>query len=393
MTGPLYLAWRYLARHRVKTAILVFSIALIFFLPAGLDSLVDQSAAQLRARAASTPLLVGAKGSALELVLGALYFESSPSETIRWSELERIEASGLADPIPLHLGFRARGHPVVGTTLEYLDFRGLRVASGRPMGVLGECLLGARAARELGLVPGDALVTSPESVFDLAGVYPLKLRVAGVLAPSHGPDDLAVFVDVKTAWVIAGLGHGHADLAQPGAESAVLSRDGERIVANASVVEHNEITADNIDSFHFHGDLAGHPLSAVVAVPRDEKSRVLLMGRYTGPEEVAQIARPDAVMEELLDTVVTIRSYVVAAVGTVAVATLATAALVFLLSLRLRQREVETLVKIGASRGSVAVLLSSEVVFVLAAGALLAGGLTLAVGRFGEAAIRSFLLS
>jgi putative ABC transport system permease protein len=393
MTGPLHLAWRYLARHKVKSAILVASIALIVFLPAGLDSLVDQSAAQLTARAQTTPLLVGAKGSSLELVLSALYFESEPPEPVAWSEVERISTSALAEAIPLHLGFRARGHPIVGTTLEYLDFRGLVMAEGRRMAMLGECVLGAGAARTLGLAPGDALVSSPESVFDLAGVYPLRMRVAGVLAPSHGPDDLAVFVDVKTVWVIAGLGHGHQDLNEPGSEAAVLSRDGDRVVANAAVVEYNEISQDNLASFHFHGSLASHPVTAVIAIPESERSRVLLMGRYTGAEETVQVVRPLAVMDALLETVLTVRSYVIAAIGSVALATLATAALVFMLSLRLRRREVETLVKIGASRGSVALLLASEVVFVLGAGAFLAGALTLAVSRFGQAAIRALLLT
>jgi len=393
VSGPLYLAWRYLARHPIKTAILVASIALIAFLPAGLDSLVDQSAARLTARADSTPLLVGAKGSALDLVLSGLYFESDPPTPVSWSALERVAESGLAEPIPLHLGFRARGHPIVGTSLEYFDFRGLSVAAGRLMAMLGECVVGAGVARELGVSTGDSLLSSPESVFDLAGVYPLRMRVAGILAPSYGPDDRAVFVDVKTAWVIAGLGHGHQDLRSPEAEAAVLSREGERVVANAAVVEYNEITEQNAASFHFHGDRSGHPLSAVIAVPRDEKARVLLMGRFEGGDETVQVVRPAGVMDELLDTVLTVRSYVVAAMRSVAVATLATAALVFMLSLRLRQREVETLVKIGAARGSIAVLLASEVVFVLAAAALVASVLTLAVRHFGDAAIRALLLT
>ena len=59
MNGPLYLAWRYLLYHRVKTAILVTSIMLIVFLPVGLNVLVGQSAAELTARAEATPLLVG----------------------------------------------------------------------------------------------------------------------------------------------------------------------------------------------------------------------------------------------------------------------------------------------------------------------------------------------
>jgi putative ABC transport system permease protein len=397
VSGPLYLAWRYLVFHRGKAAILVLSIALIAFLPAGLNVLVGESAAQLRARAESTPLLLGAKGSPLELALSSLYFESRTPETFGFGEVERVRATGLAEAIPLHVGLAAGGQPIVGTELAYFDWRGLEIAAGRPMASLGECVLGAEAAKRLDAGPGDAVVSSPESVFDLAGVYPLRMRVAGVLAPSHGPDDRAVFVDVKTAWVIAGLGHGHADLAEAAQRKAVIRREsgpeGKRIVANASVKEYNEITPENAASFHFHGDVSAYPITAVLALPPDEKSRALLRGRYAAPDEPMQLLRPVGVIDELLGTVFTVQGYVVGALALVGLSTLATAALVFALSIRLRQREVETLTKIGGSRGSIAVVLAAEVVFVLLCSGLLAAGLTFATERLGGAAIRSLLLS
>ncbi len=392
MRDVLYLAWRYLAHHRLKTAILIASIALIVYLPVGLNVLVSQSAAQLTARAESTPLLVGAKGSPLELVLNSLYFESETPATSTHAEAERIAASGLADPVPLYVRFRSRSHPIVGTSLEYFPLRGLRMAAGRAMALLGECVLGAEAARALGAAPGDSVVSSPESVFDLAGVYPLRMKVVGVLERVHTPDDRAIFVDLKTAWIIEGLGHGHQDLAAPEAASALLSRSDERITANASVVQYNEITSDNIDSFHFHGELGRYPLTGVIAVPKSERAGVILLGRYEGADEVAQILPPARVMDELLDTILTIQSYVLAAVAVLAAATLATAGLVFWLGIRLRGRELETLWKIGGSRGAVAGMLVSEVVVVLVLAIAAAGGLTALTSRFGSAAIRGFLL-
>ena len=392
MSGVLYLAWRYLSYHRAKTAILVVSIALIVFLPAGLESVVDQGSRELTARAEGTPLIVGEKGSQLELVLASLYFESRTPQATRYEQVSRIEATGLAEAIPLHVRFQTRQHPIVGTSLEYFRFRGLGVERGRPMATLGECVVGAGAARRLGVGPGDHLISSPESVFDLAGAYPLKMRVVGVLAPSHGPDDGAVFVDLKTTWVIEGFGHGHRDLAAPEADALILAREGAEITANASVTEFNEITESNAASFHFHGDLGSYPVTAVIAVPPDAKSLALLMGRYESPDETAQAVLPAQVMDDLLETVFTIQSYVVAAIGGVAIATLATAALVFWLSIRLRQREIETLVKIGAARGSLAALLVSEVVAVLLFGCMLAAGLTLVASRFASVAVRSLLL-
>ena len=66
--------------------------------------------------------------------------------------------------------------------------------------------------------------------------------------------------------MIEGLGHGHQDLADPEAASGVLRTEGDRIIANASVVQYNEITADNIDSFHFHGDLSAFPPGPTFAI-------------------------------------------------------------------------------------------------------------------------------
>mgnify|MGYP001569619909 FL=1 len=392
MKDTLYLAWRYLAHHRVKTAILVGSLTLITFLPVGLNVIVGQSARELTARAEVTPLLVGAKGSPLELSLNSLYFESDTPALTTYSESLRIEESGLAKPIPLYVRFRSREFPIVGTTLEYFGFRGLTVASGRKMAVLGECVLGSRVAANLGIGPGDTVVSSPESVFDLAGVYPLKMQVVGVLEPSYTADDGAIFVDLKTAWVIQGLVHGHQDMDAPEAAAGVLKREGDTITANASVVQYNEITPDNVDSFHFHGGMAEYPISAIIAVPNDQKSGTILMGRYEAADDISQIVQPATVMNELLGTILTIREFVVAALLLVAVATLATAALVFLLSLRLRRREIDTMSKIGGSRLSIGTLLVSEIVAVLLAGVLLAGLLTLLTAQFGEGLIRALLL-
>lgn len=63
-------------------------------------------------------------------------------------------------------------------------------------------------AKSLGLKPGDSLVSSPEPLFDLVGVFPLKMKVVAVLEKSYTSDDLSVFVGMKIALVIQGLGHG-----------------------------------------------------------------------------------------------------------------------------------------------------------------------------------------
>jgi putative ABC transport system permease protein len=393
MKDVLYLAWRYLAYNRVKTTVLVASIMLIVYLPVALRVLVQQSAAELTARAEATPLLVGAKGSPLELALSSLYFESDPPELTTYAQATRVADTGLAQAIPMYVRFHVRSQPIVGTSIEYFDFKGLEIADGRRMAMLGECVVGSKAAEVLGVGVGGSVISSPESVFDIAGVYPLKMPVVGVLAPTYTPDDQAVFVDVKTAWIIQGLVHGHQDMAAPEAAPGVLSREGDNIVANASVVQYNEITPDNIDSFHFHGDVNDYPITAVIAVPHDQKSSTILMGRYESPDDPAQILKPTTVIDELLDTILTVQSFVIAGMLIVGLAALATAVLVFVLSLRLRKREIETMVKIGGARVRIAAVLVTEVAVVIALAMILAGGLTLLTGQFGSTAIRALLLT
>jgi hypothetical protein len=83
---------------------------------------------------------------------------------------------------------------------------------------------------------------------------------------------------------------------------------------------------------------------------------------------------------------------VIFAVSIVGVATLATAILVFLLSLRLRRRERLTLFKIGGANPAITGVLLAEVISVVVLSALLATGLTLVTQKFGADVIRLFIL-
>jgi len=389
----LYMAWRYLAFNRIKTATLTAVITVIIFLPMALQLVLDRSSTRLTARATATPLLAGSPGSPLELVLNSLYFDGNSPAPMKYGVVTDIANTGLAEPIPLYVRYRVSDQPIVGTSPDYFRFRQLKVSRGRLMAIPGEAVLGATAARQLSAGPGDGVVTSPETVFDVAGTYPLKLSVVGVLVPTGTRDDEAVFVDVRTTWIIGGIGHGHEDLEKPAAAAGVLKRDGENIVANAAVVQYREITRDNLSTFHFHGDQADFPLSAVIAVPGNDKAGVLLEGRFQDPAATVRLIRPDGVMDELLATVLTVRQYVLSAVLLVGLATLATIILVFVLSARLRRNEIMTMTRIGAAPGRVTAILATEVILVTATSLILAGLLTGLAAVFGDDLFRVILIS
>lgn len=399
MIDSFYVAWRYLTFNWARTLTLVACVTLIAVLPLALELLLDESQRQLLSRAETTPLVVGAKGSSLDLVMNSLYFGDTVPETLSMAAVDRVSDTDLALPIPLYVRFKARGFPIVGTNLDYFEFRGLKIAAGRTLAMHGECVLGARVAQVLGLKPGDALLSSPETLFDLAGIYPLKMRVAGVLTPTHSADDLAVFVDLKTAWVIQGLVHGHEDLAKVTDPTLVMGRSDGNVTATPKLVQYTEITPTNIESFHFHGDPAGYPITAVIALPYDAKSGAILRGRYVGvgsnptrAPETQQILVPGEVIEGLLADIFRIRNVLDAVILVVGTATVLALILVFALSLRLRQREMRTIFKLGSSRSTVVRLLGAEIVIILAASALLTGLLLAAVAHFEEPLVRALFI-
>ena len=360
----LYLACRYLAFHRSRTTILVASLGIIMAVPAVLEVLLAEAEAQLRSRARTTPLIFGAHGSALELAMNTLYFDDEMPDSIRASAIEEVLATGLADVVPIYARFAARGFRIIGTEVDYFPFRGLSMREGRQMALIGECVLGASVAAALSVGPGDHLVSSPEAVFDLAGVYPLKMKIVGVLERAYSPDDLAVFVDVKTAWVIEGLAHGHADIRSLDDENIVMSRDDVAVTANAKLVQYREITADNIETFHAHGDAARFPLSALIALPHDAKSSTLLRGRYIDAALSMQVIQPASVIDGLLDTVFRVKRMLDAVIAVVASATILAVILVFSLSLRLRAKEIETNAMLGCNPSTTVRLLAAEIALI-----------------------------
>jgi putative ABC transport system permease protein len=393
MGDLLYLSGQYIRHHKLKLGVLIFAITLVGWLPIAAQIIVDQTASQLMARADSTPIVIGARGSPLELSLGSLYFSTRTPETLNYAELEKVAATGLATGIPLYYRFHSQHHPIVGTTPDYLDYRKLRIRTGRPVALLGEAVIGSKVADELQLIVGDAVISSPESVFDIAGVYPLKMKVVGILEPAFSPDDNAIFVDIKTSWVIQGLGHGHQDLTNKKALGQILKKDGDNLVANASVKQYNEITADNIDSFHFHGENNLRPISAIIPLTTDDKATALLIGRYQQERDDVQIVRSQKVISELLDTVFTVRDYIVAGIAVVAVATAIVALLVFFLSLRLRRGERFTLARIGASREQIILLMATEVITVILVSSALSALLIVLTNQYGMQMLQQLLVS
>ena len=375
----MFLARRHLLHHRQRSALLIAALFIVGFLPIAVENLVQAGERALRARGAATPLVAGAPGAPIDLVLSALYFRSPPDRELRATEIETLVDGDLARVLPLVLGDRVLGVPLVGSDPGYLDFRNLECVAGRPHAAAGECVIGAAVAAREGVGVGDRITTEPREFFDLAGAYPLRMEVVGVLGESDGPDDDAVFTGLATAWIVRGLAHGHDDLEAADDAELVMGRtEDDAIIASAKVREFVEITDDNRSSFHFHAEPGELPVTAAIVIPVDAKAGTILLGRADVGRLPLQLVDAATIVDRLLVEVFRVRRILMGVLAVVGFATLLLVGVVVALSIRMRSLEIETMHLIGCGPGRVPLILATEVLLVLAIAATLAfiaGGL------------------
>lgn len=347
----LFLVWRYISFHWGKSTILLASLTVTILMPTCLAHLTRVFEQTLRERALTTPLLLGVKGSDYDLTMHALYFRSeiqAPFPVRTWFDL-LTKNRGLSAPITSQ--FTAQSQPIVGTSLEYFEARNLKLSQGSMFGHLGQCVLGANVAGKLGVEPGSFIMSDPENVFHLAGAYPLKMRVAGILEVNHTPDDEAVFVDLKTHWILEGLGHGHEDVnTLDDANGKILGRTDTTITTSSAIIPYLEINENNQDSFHFHADDETLPISAILIWPKDTKSTALLLGEYNTTSNDLQLIKPIDVVESMLKWIFRIKAFLDANFILVGLSIGGMAAMILLLSLRLRKMEFQIFDCLGCSR-------------------------------------------
>ena len=172
----------------------------------------------------------------------------------------------------------------------------------------------------------------------------------------------------------------------------ILERTDTNVAANAKLDHYNEITKDNIDSFHFHGDLGAYPITALIAVPFETKSETLLRGRYLTRQASIQILKPKEVIDGLLENIFKIKSVMDGVILLVGSATVLAIILVFALSLRIRKREIATVFKLGCRRMTITRLMAAEICIIVLTSAVFCGGMVSFVDYFSNDLVRTLII-
>ena len=199
----LRLAWAYLAARPLLTALHVLLIALGLATMVVLLLVTRQAEERLAADARPVDLVVGAKGSPLQLILSSVLHVDVPTGNVPLAEARKLAAHPMvASAVPLALGDSYRGFRIVGTEPAYLALYGARVAQGEPFAKAMEAVIGAEVARRTGLAPGAEFAGSHGITGAAGGPVHAgdSYRVVGVLAPSGTVLDRLVLTPLASVW-------------------------------------------------------------------------------------------------------------------------------------------------------------------------------------------------
>jgi putative ABC transport system permease protein len=215
------LAWKNLTHKPLSALLGILLFALSVGLVSLLFSLRKQADEQFDANLAEVNLVVGAKGSPLNLVLNSMYHLGYPNGNVTLGEVRAflnpkhplIEAA-----IPLSLGDGYRGYRIVGTVAEILDWYDAEVAEGEIWQRDFEVVIGPNVAQNTGLSIGDTF-RSAHGIVDEgedAMEHDDDFTVVGILAESGTVLDDAILTTNPTYWYSHDHGgaeedHDHAD--------------------------------------------------------------------------------------------------------------------------------------------------------------------------------------
>ena len=150
-------------------------------------------------------LVVGAKGSPLQLILSAVYHLDSPTGNIPVAEADRLAQHPMvAESVPVSLGDSFRGYRIVGTTAAYASRYAPEMQAGEGWReqelAEGAVVLGARVAGETGLGVGDEVVSAHGLAEGGAAHGDHPMTVAGIYAPTGTVLDRLILTSLETVW-------------------------------------------------------------------------------------------------------------------------------------------------------------------------------------------------
>ncbi|WP_180132318.1 ABC transporter permease [Rhodoferax sp. BLA1] len=199
----LLLAWRYLWARPLNAALNVLLLALglasiTFLLLVGyqLERAFDRDLAGI-------DVVVGAKGSPMQLILSGVLHVDVPTGNVPLKDIRELERHPqVAQIIPISLGDNFRAYRIVGTSTDYIHHYNAQLAQGQLWTTPMQVVLGSTVARQLGLRLGQTFVGSHGLGAGGHVHGDSTYTVVGILQPSGSVLDRLILTDTASVWKV-----------------------------------------------------------------------------------------------------------------------------------------------------------------------------------------------
>ncbi len=185
-----------------------------------------QLAGNLTSSGKGIDLVVGAKGSPMQLILSSIYQIDYPTGNISLLEAEQLTKNRFVKKaVPLALGDAYNGVRIVGTTAGYLELYNADISDGKAWSGEMEVCLGSAAAEKLGMKLGDEFVGQ----HGLAnGGYDHdehgKFKVVGILAETGAIIDQLILTNIQAVWMVHEEEHNEVEVLAADSDTILLSK-------------------------------------------------------------------------------------------------------------------------------------------------------------------------
>lgn len=220
------LSWRYLWSRPLATVLNLLLLTL------GLASMAfvliarDQVDRAFERDLAGIDLVVGAKGSPMQLILAGVFHLDVPPGNIALADVQQLQQHPqVAQLIPLSLGDNLEGFRIVGTTAAYPAHYGATLAQGALWQTPMQAVLGAQVAARTGLQIGQGFIGAHGLGAGGATHAEAAYTVTGLLAPCGCVLDRLVLTATESVWKVHDDMHATDDMDDEDRAALAADRD------------------------------------------------------------------------------------------------------------------------------------------------------------------------
>ena len=203
------LSYKNIIAKPLQTFLTVLILSLSIGLLLGVKQLNKVFESQLMQSLNGVDMVVGAKGSPLQLVLSTVLHIDNPTGNISYNEAKKIAQHRYIEyAIPIAIGDNFKGYKIVGTSTGYVELHKTSIARGAMFNTTNEVVIGHAVSENLNLNIGDTFYSSHgmiENAVESHDDHPLK--VVGILKPTQNVIDRLILTSLESIWHL----HEHED--------------------------------------------------------------------------------------------------------------------------------------------------------------------------------------